>query len=85
MVNIVMLIVYLAIELDFGLSANVLRHLELQGEKAIHQAEVTRLEKEMKRLQGQIVAAMGRSCSVCAGRRMAFPMWSIIAQSKNQA
>ena len=54
----------LAIELDFGLSANVLRHLELQGEKAIHQAEVTRLEKEMKRLQGQIVAAMGRSCSV---------------------
>lgn len=55
------------IELGVRLSAGVLRYLELQADKSILSAEMNRIESEMKRLQGQIVAEMGRSCTaVCS-------------------
>lgn len=55
-----------AIELGVKLSAGVLRYLELQRQKSMRSAEVKAIEEEMKRLQGLIVAEMGRSCTaVC--------------------
>ena len=51
------------IQLQAKLATAVLRHLELQQEKSLHNAEVTRIEKEMKRIQGLIVAEMGKSCT----------------------
>lgn len=51
------------IELDMRQSAGILRYLELQAEKTAYSSEVKRIESEMKRIQGQIVAKMGKGCA----------------------
>lgn len=51
-----------SIELSAGLSSCVLRFRELQAQKSVCDAQSTRLKDEMKRMQGLIVAEMGRCC-----------------------
>ncbi len=51
-----------AIELSRGGHASLMRYMELQAEKSALNAEVRRVENEMKRLQGRIVDEMGRCC-----------------------
>ncbi len=43
--------------------AKVTRYMEMQQEKKIHDSEVKRLEKEMKRLKALIAVEMGKSCT----------------------
>lgn len=55
------------VELSMPVSSCVLRFIELQAEKKEADAVSKTLEKEMKRLQGLIVAEMGRCCTAqCA-------------------
>ena len=42
--------------------SQVSRYLQLQEEKSIYDAQAKRLEKEMARVKGMIVANMGPSC-----------------------
>lgn len=51
------------IELSLSGVSGAMRYLELQAEKSALNAEVKRVDNEMKRLQGQIVDEMGKSCS----------------------
>ena len=47
----------------------VLRYLELQAQRNAEKRNYEHIEAEMRRLQGRIVAEMGRSCTaVCQGR-----------------
>ncbi len=43
--------------------SSVMRYLELQAEKSALNAEVKRVDNEMKRMQGQVVDEMGRCCT----------------------
>lgn len=52
-----------ALLLGAQMSASVQRYLELQAEKSSKNAELKRIDAEMKRLQGRVVAEMGRSCT----------------------
>lgn len=54
------------IELSIPLASSVVRYTELQAEKSVLNQEVKRVDNEMKRLQGRIVAEMGRSCVATA-------------------
>lgn len=51
-----------AIELSLSGASGAMRYLELQAEKSALNAEIKRIDNEMKRLQGQIVDEMGRCC-----------------------
>lgn len=54
------------IELGMQETNSVVRYLELQAQKKIADARTQSIENEMKRLQGRIIAQMGRSCTaVC--------------------
>lgn len=57
-----------AIELSFTSFSSVVRYLELQAEKSSLNAEVKRVENEMKRLQGRIIDEMGRCCTAVYSR-----------------
>lgn len=49
------------------------RYLELQTQRNAEKRNYERIEAEMRRLQGRIVAEMGRSCTaVCQGREAAY-------------
>ena len=51
----------------------VLRYLELQAQRNVEKRNYECIEAEMRRLQGRIVAEMGRSCTaVCQGREAAY-------------
>lgn len=50
------------IVLNTGFTARIGRYLELKAEKSRCSSELNRIDGEMKRLQGQVVAEMGRSC-----------------------
>lgn len=54
-----------AAEVVFGLplASCVLRFTELQAQKKLADAQSKQIENEMKRLQGKIVAEMGKSCT----------------------
>ncbi len=52
-----------AIELSLAGISCATRYLELQAEKSALNAEVKRVENEMKRLQGHIIDEMGKCCS----------------------
>lgn len=55
------------VELDLPLASCVVRFTELQAQKRLADEQSKSIENEMKRLQGRIVAEMGRSCTaVCA-------------------
>ena len=54
------------VELSIPLASSLVRYTELQAEKSDLNREVKRVENEMKRLQGRIVAEMGRSCTATA-------------------
>ena len=61
------------VKLGSTFSNYVVRFTELQAQKKIADAESKRLENEMKRLQGRIVAEMGTSCSaVCSAEGNAY-------------
>lgn len=51
-----------AVEITMPQFSRVERYLQLQAEKSLHSAEVSRLEKEMKRMKGLITEDMGTSC-----------------------
>ena len=51
------------VELGLSLASCVLRYTELQAQKKLSDAQSKQCEKEMKRLQGMIVAEMGKSCT----------------------
>lgn len=56
-----------AVELSLPLASSVVRFTELQAQKKLIDAQSKELENEMKRIQGRIVAEMGRSCkAVCS-------------------
>lgn len=57
-----------AIELSLTSFSSVVRYLELQAEKSSLNAEVKRVENEMKRLQGRIIDEMGRCCTAVYSR-----------------
>ena len=50
------------IELSLPASTGLIRYLELREEKSAVNARIKEIESEMKRLQGRIVAEMGRTC-----------------------
>ncbi len=52
-----------AIELSLPSVSSAMRYLELQAEKSALNAEVKRVDNEMKRLQGRIIDEMGRCCT----------------------
>jgi putative phage-type endonuclease len=55
-----------AVELSLPLASSVIRFTELQAQKKLADAQSKKIESEMKRLQGRIVAEMGKSCTaVC--------------------
>jgi putative phage-type endonuclease len=55
-----------AVVLNMGLTANLMRYLELQKEKQITDAQAKELDSRMKRLRAFILEEMGRSCTaVC--------------------
>ena len=54
------------IVLSVPLASSLVRYTELQAEKSELNRGVKRVENEMKRLQGRIVAEMGRSCVATA-------------------
>ncbi len=56
-----------AVELNLPAASGITRFLELQEQKKSLDAQSRELENEMKRIQGRVVAEMGRSCmAVCA-------------------
>ncbi len=56
-----------AVKLSLSLSSCVLRFTELQAQKKIADSQVKQIKSEMDRLQGMIVAEMGKSCEAeCA-------------------
>ena len=56
-----------AVELSLPLASCVIRFTELQAQKKLADAQSKKIESEMKRLQGRIVAEMGKSCTaVCS-------------------
>ena len=52
-----------AIELSLANASSAMRYLELQAQKAILNAEVKRVDSEMKLMQGRIVDEMGKCCT----------------------
>ena len=58
-----------AVELDLPLASCVVRFTQLQEQKRLLDAQSKEIDAKMKRLQGQIVAKMGVSCTAtcCAG------------------
>lgn len=55
------------VELSLPLASSVIRFTELQAQKKQIDAQSKALENEMKRIQGRIVAEMGKSCTaVCS-------------------
>jgi len=55
-----------AVVLNMGLTANLMRYLELQKEKQTADAESRELDNRMKRLRAFIIEEMGNSCTaVC--------------------
>lgn len=55
-----------AVELNAGMTAKLMRYLQLQEEKKQGEVYSKQIEKEMKRLKGMLVAEMGKSCkAVC--------------------
>ena len=57
-----------AIELSFANVNGAMRYLELKEQKSALNAEITRIDNEMKRLQGRIVDEMGRCCTATYNR-----------------
>ena len=57
-----------AIELSFANVSGAMRYLELKEQKAVLNAEINRIDDEMKRLQGRIVDEMGRCCTATYSR-----------------
>ena len=57
-----------AIELSFENVNGAMRFLELKEQKSALNAEITRIDNEMKRLQGRIVDEMGRCCTATYSR-----------------
>ena len=57
-----------AIELSISAISGTMRYLELQAEKSVLNAEIKRIDNEMKRLQGRIVDEMGRCCTAVYSR-----------------
>lgn len=52
--------------LNTGLTANLMRYLELQADKKVVDAQSKTIEKQMKRLRAFIIEEMGQSCTaVC--------------------
>jgi len=51
-----------AVAFDASTESHVLRYLELQQQKAIADADVKSIDKELQRMKGLIVAEMGTSC-----------------------
>ena len=59
--------------LEGNMALLVLRYLELQAQRNVEKRNYECIEAEMRRLQGRIVAEMGRSCTaVCQGREAAY-------------
>lgn len=55
-----------AVSLDLGMTATLMRYLELQEEKKQADKQYKKLEKDLERLKGILVAEMGASCTaVC--------------------
>ena len=52
-----------SIELSFANVNSAMRFLELKAQKSALNAEITRIDNEMKRLQGRIIDEMGRCCT----------------------
>ena len=52
-----------AVLLGADMSVCMQRYLELQARKAAMKAEIDKVEREMKRLRGFVIAEMGRSCT----------------------
>ena len=57
-----------AIELSFANVNGAMRFLELKTQKSALNAEINRIDNEMKRLQGRIVDEMGRCCTATYSR-----------------
>ncbi len=51
-----------AVTLDFSVTSVLMQYMQLQSEKSRYDAASKRLESDMKRLRGQIVSTMGKSC-----------------------
>ena len=59
--------------LEGNMALLVPRYLELQAQRNVEKRNYECIEAEMRRLQGRIVAEMGRSCTaVCQGREAAY-------------
>ena len=59
--------------LEGNMALIVPRYLELQAQRNLEKRNYECIEAEMRRLQGRIVAEMGRSCTaVCQGREAAY-------------
>lgn len=55
-----------AVSLDMGMTANLMRYLELQEEKKKSEQHSKKLESDIQRLRGILIAEMGTSCmAVC--------------------
>lgn len=55
------------VELSIPMASNISRLLELQAQKRLIDTQSKKLESEMKRIQGRVVAEMGQSCTaVCS-------------------
>jgi len=56
-----------AVVFDAGTQNRVLRYLELQQQKAVAEADVKGIDRELQRMKGLIVAEMGASCAaICS-------------------
>ena len=59
--------------LEGNMALLIPRYLELQAQRNAEKRNYEHIEAEMRRLQGRIVAEMGRSCTaVCQGREAAY-------------
>ena len=59
--------------LEGNMALLITRYLELQTQRNAEKRNYEHIEAEMRRLQGRIVAEMGRSCTaVCQGREAAY-------------
>lgn len=56
------------VTLNMGMTATLLRYLELQEEKKIVDVQSKKLEKDMIRLKGILIAEMGKSCTAVCER-----------------
>ena len=64
--------------LEGNMALLVPRYLELQAQRNAEKRNYEHIEAEMRRLQGRIVAEMGRSCTaVCQGREAAYSIGQV--------